>query len=151
MAWFRVSVCLAAWFLCSCQSSRQVQQIAQLDTTSVRSWSTLAISGHYQLDEFWTMPVRVGDTTCIDTFGHHVQARHNTQVNHQHADTASHVEVAEISRAKVPASRKTMADKIISGNNTRWDTGVYLAVSIGFNILMILVFLAVYYLRKIDR
>lgn len=151
MEWFRVSVCLAAWFFCSCQSSRQVQQIAQLDTTSVRSWSTISFTGNYQLDEFWTMPVRVGDTTCIDTFGQHVQAKHNTQVVHQHADTASHVEVAETSRAKVPASRQTMADEIISGNNTRCDTGVYLAVSIGFNILMILVFLAVFYLHKLDR
>ena len=112
-------------------------------------------SGHIEdvlhsagLTESWVVPVERNGVVVFDTIRHRINM--NDTVHHivNVSDTIHSQVLAEQTKAKVPQKQMGLRESIYSVGSTPRGTSVALIISIGINMILILVILSVYFLKS---
>lgn len=144
-----IAMCvLLSLILMSCSSTKQLQ-------TQATAASMTHSNGHIEdvihtsgLQEFWIVPTERNGIMVNDTIRHQIDI--NDTIHHRVnvTDTVHHQVLAEQTKGKVPQKQKGLADDIRAKTNEQDTTGVWLIISVGFNVLFILVIIIVISLNK---
>lgn len=137
-----------ALVLMSCSSTKQLQTqatAASITHSSGRLDDVIRTAG---LQEFWIVPTERNGVMVNDTIRHQIDINdtihHRINVN----DTVHHQVLAEQTKGKVPQKQKGLADVLRTDTHEQDATGVWLFISVGFNVLCILVIIIVISLNK---
>ena len=103
------------------------------------------------LNESWMVPTERNGVIVYDTIHHHIDlndtVRHRVRVN----DTIHSQVLQEQTKGKVKQKQKGLRETIQSVGRASRGSGVALVISIGINMILILVILSIYFLNKYHK
>ena len=132
----------------SCSTTKKLE-------TQATSSSITHSSGHLEdvlrsagLTESWVVPAEHNGVVVYDTIRHRVDW--NDTIHHRvdDIDTLHSQVLAEQTKAKVPRKQTGLRESINSVGRASNGSGVALIISVGMNIILILVILSVYFLKS---
>ena len=132
----------------SCSTTKKLE-------TQAASSSITHSSGHLEdvlrsagLTESWVVPTEHNGVVVYDTIRHRVDW--NDTIHHRvdDIDTIHSQALAEQTKAKVPRKQTGLRESINSVGRASNGSGVALIISVGLNIILILVILSVYFLKS---
>ena len=132
----------------SCSTTKKLE-------TQATSSSITHSSGHLEdvlrsagLTESWVVPTEHNGVVVYDTIRHRVDW--NDTIHHRvdDIDTLHSQVLAEQTKAKVPRKQTGLRESINSVGRASNGSGVALIISVGMNIILILVILSVYFLKS---
>lgn len=132
----------------ACSSTKQLQTQA---TESV----THSAAGHIEdviltsgLQEFWIVPTERNGVMVLDTIRHQIDI--NDTIHHRVnvTDTVHSQVLQEQTKGKVKTKQKGLADVLRTDTREQDTTGVWLFISVGFNVIIILVIIIVISLNR---
>ncbi len=137
-----------ALILMSCSSTKQLQTQATNEVLQSRSGHIEDVIHTSGLQEFWIVPTERNGVMVNDTIRHQIDI--NDTIHHRInvTDTVHHQVLAEQTKGKVPQKQKGLADVLRTDTQEQEATSVWLFISVGFNVLFILVIIIVISLSK---
>ncbi len=139
---------LLSLILMSCSSTKQLQTQATeacITHSAGRLDDVIRTSG---LQEFWIVPTERNGVMVNDTIRHQIDI--NDTIHHRVnvTDTVHHQVLAEQTKGKVKTKQKGLADVLRTDTHEQDTTGVWLFISVGFNVIIILVIIIVISLNR---
>lgn len=139
---------LLSLILMSCSSTKQLQTQAteaSITHTNGRLDDVIHTSG---LQEFWIVPTERNGVMVNDTIRHQIDI--NDTIHHRInvTDTVHSQVLQEQTKGKVPQKQKGLADVLRNETHDQDTTGVWLIISVGFNVIIILVIIIVILLNR---
>lgn len=132
----------------ACSSTKQLQTQATNEVIQFRSGHIEDVLHTSGLQEYWVVPTERNGVMVNDTIRHRIDL--NDTIHHRiHVTDTIHAQVLqEQTKAKVPQKQKGLADDLRAETNDQDATSVWLIISVGFNVLCILVIIIVISLNK---
>lgn len=139
---------LLPWVMCSCSSTKKLETQSSMEVLQRRSGHIEDVLRTGVLQESWVVPVERNGVVVYDTIRHRIDM--NDTIHHfvNVSDTIHSQVLAEQTKAKVPRKQKGLRESIYSVGSTPRGTSVALVISIGINMILILVILSVYFLKR---
>ena len=137
-----------ALVLMSCSSTKQLQTQATAASITHSNGRLDDVIRSAGLQEFWVVPTERNGVVTYDTIRHQIDI--NDTIHHRInvTDTVHHQVLAEQTKGKVPQKQKGLADVLRTDTQEQEATSVWLFISVGFNVLFILVIIIVISLSK---
>lgn len=139
---------LLASILMSCSTTKQLQTQATEEVTQSRSGHIEDVLRAAGLQEYWVVPVERNGVVVNDTIRHRIDLNDTVRHRIHVTDTIRHQALAEQTKGKVPQKQKGLADVLRADTQEKEATRVWLFISVGFNVLFILVIIIVISLSK---
>lgn len=139
---------LLSLILMSCSSTKQLQTQATEACITHSAGQLDDVIKFMNMNESWIVPVERNGVVTYDTIRHQIDI--NDTIHHRVnvTDTVHHQVLAEQTKGKVPQKQKGLADVLRNETHDQDTTGVWLIISVGFNVLCILVIIIVILLNK---
>lgn len=148
MQWYKLFLTTLLVGCAACSTTKKLESQATME-------SITHSSGHFEdvlrssgLNESWVVPVERDGIVVYDTIRHRLDL--NDTIHHivNVSDTIHSQTLAEQTKAKVPQKQKGLRESIYSVGSTSRVSRVALVISIGINMILILVILCVYFLKR---
>lgn len=134
--------------LCSCSTTKILETQATKERITHSSGHIEDVLRSAGLNESWVVPIDRDGVVVYDTIRHRLDLSDTVHHIVNVSDTIHSQAIAEQTKAKVPQKQKGLRESIYSVGNTPRGSSVALIISIGINIILILVILSVYFLKS---
>ena len=134
---------LLSLILMSCSSTKQLQTQATESVTLSAAGQLEDVIRSAGMQELWIFPTERKGVIDYDTIRHQIDLKDNVRRKSDKKDTVRHQALAEQTKGKVKTKQKGLADDLRADSHEQDATSVWLFISVGFNVLSILVIIIV--------
>lgn len=132
----------------SCSTTKKLETQTSMEVLQHSSGHLEDVLRSAGLTESWVVPVERNGVIVFDTIRHRIDLNDTIHHSVNVSDTIHSQVLAEQTKAKVPQKQKGLRESIYSVGNTPSGSSVALIISIGINMILILVILSVYFLKS---
>lgn len=148
MRWYKLFLATLFFGCAACSTTKKLETQAATSSITHSSGQLDDVLRSAGLQESWVVPVVRDGVVVYDTIHHRINM--NDTIHHfvNVSDTIHTQVLAEQTKAKVPRKQTGLRESIYSVGSTPSGSSVALIISIGINMILILVILSVYFLKS---
>lgn len=148
MRWFKLFLATLLLSCAACSSTKTLETQAASSSITHSSGQLDDVLRSAGLLESWVVPVERNGAVVYDTIRHRIDM--NDTIHHfvKVSDKIHSQVLHEQTKAKVPQKQMGLRESIYSVGSTPRGTSVALIISIGINMILILVILSIYFLKS---